>query len=103
MSETSFDTSLRVSTIVGRWQILVLTWATRVIFVAALIGLILPSIVGTALRIGVVGVAIAQVANIVTSAGSRGGAPYVAGILVLLAISGIQFVALALGSISRRP
>ncbi len=59
MSESTFDTSLEVSTIVGRWQILWLTWVTRVMFAAALVGLIVPAGAGTAIRIGVVSVAIA--------------------------------------------
>jgi hypothetical protein len=49
---------------------------------------------------GMAGVAIAQLANLLVSGESRGGAPYVAGILVLLAISGLQFIFLALSSVS---
>lgn len=59
MNDTTFDTSLPVSTVIGRWQIPTLTWATRVIFVSAVIGLILPATVGTAVRIAVVSAAIA--------------------------------------------
>jgi hypothetical protein len=46
------------------------------------------------------GVALAQLASIAVSTESRGGGPYVAGILVLLAISGLQFILLALTSVS---
>jgi hypothetical protein len=44
--------------------------------------------------------ALAQLANIALAGESRDGGPYVAGILVLLAISGLQFILLALKSIS---
>jgi hypothetical protein len=50
---------------------------------------------------GMGGVALAQLANIAVSTESRGGGPYVAGILVLLAISGLQFILLALSSVSQ--
>ena len=46
-----------------------------------------------------VGVAIVQMFNVVHS--DPRGAPYVAGILVLLGLSGLQFVVLAVDSISR--
>ena len=59
MNDPVFDTSLPVSTVIGRWQIPALTWATRVIFVAALIGLILPATVGATVRVTVVSAAIA--------------------------------------------
>ena len=59
MSDPVFDTSLPVSEVIGRSQIPVLTWATRVIFVSALIGLIGPATVGTTVRIVVVSAAIA--------------------------------------------
>lgn len=49
---------------------------------------------------GMLGVAFAQLANILMPSASRGGGPYVAGILVLLAISGLQFILLALSSVS---
>jgi hypothetical protein len=52
---------------------------------------------------GMGGIALAQLANIAVSGGSRGGGPYVAGILVLLAISGLQFILLALSSVSNDP
>jgi hypothetical protein len=48
------------------------------------------------------GGALAQVANIAGATESR-GAPYVAAILALLAVSGIQFVVLALSSVSDEP
>jgi hypothetical protein len=59
MTDSVFNTAHPVSKVVGRWQIPVLTWATRVIFVSAVIGLIVPAAVGTAIRVGVVSVAIA--------------------------------------------
>jgi hypothetical protein len=52
---------------------------------------------------GMGGAALAQLANIAASSEGRGGAPYVAGILVLLAISGLQFIVLALSSVSHDP
>jgi hypothetical protein len=48
------------------------------------------------------GATLAQVANIAGATESR-GAPYVAGILILLSVSGIQFVVLALSSVSDEP
>jgi hypothetical protein len=58
---------------------------------------------GLAWFIGMGGVALGQLANIATSLTPRAGAPYVAGTLVLLGLSGIQFVLLALRSVSRGP
>jgi hypothetical protein len=52
---------------------------------------------------GMIGVALAQMANLAIPVESRGAGPYVAGILVLLAISGLQFILLALSSISSDP
>ena len=52
---------------------------------------------------GMGGFALAQVAYVGASAEIRGGGPYVAGILVLLAISGLQFIVLALISASTCP
>jgi hypothetical protein len=58
---------------------------------------------GIAWFIGMGSVALGQLANVATSPTPRAGAPYVAGILVLLALSGFQFVLLALRSVSREP
>ena len=56
---------------------------------------------GVAWLIGMGGVALGQLANVAISPTPRAGAAYVAGILVLLALSGFQFVVLALRSVSR--
>jgi hypothetical protein len=58
---------------------------------------------GFAWVIGIGGVALGQLANIATMPTPRASALYVAGILVLLTLSGLQFVLLALRSVSHEP
>jgi hypothetical protein len=58
---------------------------------------------GLAWVIGMGAVALGQLANIATMPTPRASALYVAGILVLLALSGLQFVLLALHSVSPEP
>ena len=58
---------------------------------------------GLAWVIGMGGVALGQLANIATMPTPRASALYVSGILVLLVLSGLQFVLLALRSVSPDP
>ena len=54
-----FDHDLPVSTIRGRWQIPALTWVTRVLLGAAIVGVLAPGSVGIAIQTAVVAVVIA--------------------------------------------
>lgn len=59
MTHARFDDDLAVSTIRGHWQIPALTWVTRILLAAAVIGVLAPSNIGTSIQIAVVATAIA--------------------------------------------